>query len=757
MSKTPRRTFLQQSSLALSGGALAVSAGLPLEANSPTKRTPPPPPVPESIATPTIDFRYAPLTTQSTLCLPDDPYKNLIGENGEIRLNHPAGSWGVADFGEIVKFSLGGMESGKVVEQRLEAPGTAIIKTRLAWPEAFLDLTAFATHLTGEGRVDNVLMTITPRTHQSLRVAPTIHVLSRRTLKTSREGNLTTLRMEPAAAPLFAMIGYALSQEGIGVQVTEELGHGIRIWLPPLITSTEKPLQVLIRFPLENQPLTQLSASCEHPDLLLKESHQFWMNWKPFGGSLEWKSGGIHDRFLVACARNIQQAREVKEGKITFQVGPTVYRGLWIVDGHFILEAARYLGYDQEAQEGLEATWGRQQPDGSLIAGGGQEHWKDTGIAMFTLVRQAELAQDWSYFRKMVPQIQRAFEFLKASRNKARGEANANGRYGLLSQGFGDGGLGGIRSEFTNTIWALAGLRATAEAASRLEISELKEIKIFHEELHRALISAARQEMRRHPQGFEYLPMLMKEDPQWNAANEWERPRPQNAQWALSHSVYPGLVFEQTDPVVKGHIQLMQSCTVEDVPIETGWIPHEGLWTYNAPFVAHVYLWAGLQDWARRTFSGFLNHASPLYCWREEQPLRGSLIGNYIGDMPHNWASAECVLFLRHMLALEDGTALRLLEGIGAPEIKQEKQWILKESPTRFGRISLKLGPESAEQYRLDFLRGQGPQPARIEIPAQMGTQFRFESGTGAKFNLQGSKLHVSPEGSSWSATWKAV
>ena len=24
--------------------------------------------------------------------------------------------------------------------------------------------------------------------------------------------------------------------------------------------------------------------------------------------------------------------------------------------------------------------------------------WKDTGIAMFTLVRQAELSQDWSYF-----------------------------------------------------------------------------------------------------------------------------------------------------------------------------------------------------------------------------------------------------------------------------------------------------------------------------------------------------------------------
>jgi hypothetical protein len=62
----------------------------------------------------------------------------------------------------------------------------------------------------------------------------------------------------------------------------------------------------------------------------------------------------------------------------------------------------------------------------------------------------------------------------------------------------------------------------------------------------------------------------------------------------------------------------MQACTQEDVPAETGWLPHGGLWGYNAAFVAHVYLWAGLADWARQTFTGFLNHASPLYCWREE-------------------------------------------------------------------------------------------------------------------------------------------
>ena len=160
----------------------------------------------------------------------------------------------------------------------------------------------------------------------------------------------------------------------------------------------------------------------------------------------------------------------------------------------------------------------------------------------------------------------------------------------------------------------------------------------------------------------------------------------------------------KNDPVVQGHIRLMQACTQEDIPAETGWLPHGGVWNYNAGFVAHVYLWAGLADWARSTFTGYLNHASPLYCWREEQPLRGSLTADYIGDMPHNWASAECVLYLRHMLALEDGRDLRLLAGVGDFELASGEPLSVAQSPTRFGRIDLSLEPlDRHAGWRLQF------------------------------------------------------
>jgi hypothetical protein len=331
--------------------------------------------------------------------------------------------------------------------------------------------------------------------------------------------------------------------------------------------------------------------------------------------------------------------------------------------------------------------------------------------------------------------VLRGVEFLRGLGAKGAAEGSASARYGLLPKGMGDGGLGGLRDEFTNTIWVLAGLKAVEQAAARLKLSGFEAVATFHHELHAAFTAAARQEMRRHSAGFDYLPMLMKNDPQWTAADSWDRPQPQVAQWAMSHAIYPGLVFEKDDPLVKGHIALMQACTQEDMPAETGWLPHEGTWNYNAAFVAHVYLWAGLEDWARTTFTGFLNHATPLYCWREEQPLRGSLAANYVGDMPHNWASAECVLYLRHMLALEDGRSLRLLAGIGAPELAAGEPFAIAGAPTRFGRISMRLEPLGGKRgWQLDFEREAGPAPASIVLPRGF--------------------TPVDPAARKWSATW---
>jgi hypothetical protein len=696
-----------------------------------------------------IDFRYSPVSWQTVYSFPDDPHKSLVGERGDLRYWNPGRPAGAQYFPQIVEFSLLGMEPDQEGTQRLEAPGIPIIHTRIDRPSAFLQITTFATRRAGEGRVDNVILEIRPRTAGALTVVPLVLVKTKREAKLQTEWGITVLRLDDDKATPFFLVDTPLLPKQVGISEREYR-------MKAAIMSEGKPFRCFLRLPLEGQEVDKLSEGFTNPQGLLAEVREYWQNWTPYEDKVSVQIPGPQGDFLVASARNIQQAREEKSGKLAFEVGPTVYRVLAVVDGHFILEAARYLGYDAAAQQGLESTWAHQEAAGGVFAAAGHAHWKDTGIAMFTLVRQAELSQDWSYFRAKQPEVVRAVKFLTGIRDQAKTDGSINGRYGLLAPGYGDGGLPNIHSEFTNTVWVLAGLKAVIEAADKLGLADPGGAKPLYQELRAAFMAAARQEMRRHADGFDYLPMLAKDDPLWSAPDEWDRPRPQTAQWALSHAIYPGLVFAKDDPIVQGHIRLMQACTQEDIPAETGWLPHGGLWPYNGAFVAHVYLWAGLADWARRTFNGFLNHASPLYCWWEEQPLRGSLTADLHGDMPHNWASAEVVLYLRHMLALEDGQDLRLLAGIGDFELAsgQPVSWL--QSPTRFGRIDVNLEPLDGHQgWRLKFQRGTGPAPANIQLPATLGSNWQFAKITGAEVRRQGKVLWVTPTAAAWEAVWK--
>jgi hypothetical protein len=256
------------------------------------------------------------------------------------------------------------------------------------------------------------------------------------------------------------------------------------------------------------------------------------------------------------------------------------------------------------------------------------------------------------------------------------------------------------------------------------------------------------------PRGFRYLPMLMREDPAMHL-DAWDRPRPQTCQWALSQTIFPGEVFATDSPIVRGHVALMQACTQEDVPADTGWLHHGGVWNYNAAFVAEVYLWAGLRDWAHRTFTGYLNHASPLHAWREEQPLRDALISMFWGDMPHNWASAECIRYLRHMLVLEDGRNLRLLEGVLPVDLAERKAFTVTETPTRFGRVSLDVQPAGTRGWKAHFVRIEGAAPAAIELRSSLapGAALSRVDGAALRKGANGQAI-LDPESREWTAYW---
>lgn len=747
MKAIDRRTFLTGSA------AAAFVAGLELPASASTREALPPPPETAASFNTTVDFRYAPADYQSTICFPDEPAKTLIGKWGDLRYDFPRDQFAaINQFGIIVEFTLSGMDRDTWVSQTMEAPGLPIVHTRIERPAATLELIAFCTRRENEGRVDNVLIEIRARS-VDVTAAPLIRIRSCENFqgKPTPSGVTTVLRGSESRP---WMVAIPQDNSARDVSWLPEEG-GYRLTLEHGTASRTRPLRFLLRFPQAGSA-GSLDPSVT-PDQLLAELRAWWQQWHASNAPVSWSLPGTQGDFLIACARNIQQAREVKKDRLVFEVGPTVYRGLWIVDGNFLLEAARYLGFDDAADQGLLSEWNQQVSTGQIIASGGKEHWKDTAIAMFTLVRACELKQDWSLLQRLAPNVGHAIDFLIQLRDDARKGSSPNGRYGLLAPGFPDGGIGGVCYDFTNTLWTLAGLRAVARANQKLQLADLSRAGSFYQDLRSAFDSAARAEMVRDPRGFSWLPMLMRDDPQRHA-DPWNQPRPQSAQWALSHTIFPGEVFAKDDPIVRGHIALMQACTLEDIPAETGWLHHDGVWNYNAAFVAEVYLWAGLRQWAHRTFTGYLNHASPLHAWREEQPLQNALIGDLWGDMPHNWASAECIRYLRHQFVLEDGESLRLLEGVQPVDLRDRRPFSLSGSPTRFGRVAVSAEPSGNRGWKVRVTREPGaPPPQSVQLPAKLdaGAAFTRIDGAAARVLAPGT-LSVDPAATTWTAWFES-
>jgi hypothetical protein len=129
---------------------------------------------------------------------------------------------------------------------------------------------------------------------------------------------------------------------------------------------------------------------------------------------------------------------------------------------------------------------------------------------------------------------------------------------------------------------------------------------------------------------------------------------------------------------------MLEATEREGMVYGTGW-DAAGIWNYFASFYGHAWLWQGNGPKAARTLTAFANHAAPTLVWREEQSLKGEPFRK-VGDMPHNWASAEFIRLAVHLLALDRGDELHLLEGF-PPE------WAGPGRVTRLSGVATPFGP----------------------------------------------------------------
>lgn len=419
----------------------------------------------------------------------------------------------------------------------------------------------------------------------------------------------------------------------------------------------------------------EFALSPERAKAVRQAAEDYWKKQALPYGHLEVPDAGVQ-ALLDSSIRNIYQAREIKKNLPAFQVGPTCYRGLWVVDGSFIMESVAYLDRIEEARNGIKYLMSFQREDGSFMIMDG--HWKETGIVLWAVTRHAKLTGDQAWLREVWPKLEKGWAYITKMRAMpSAGAPNA----GLIPDGFSDGGLADKVPEYTNIYWTLAGMRAAVEAARWLGLNDTAaEWQKEYDDFYQTFRRAAERDTKTDPSGNRYLPIRMAKG---------EGIPPQKAQWGFMHAVFPGKLFAANDPLVTGNMAMLKAVESEGLVLDTGWLG-KGLWNYFGSFYAHGWLWLGDGEKAARTLYAFGNHASPLLVWREEHMPQGQGNGN-VGDMPHNWASAEFIRLVRHALVLERGSELHLLEAIPPSWLRAGATTRVRNTQTDFGPLSMEL------------------------------------------------------------------
>jgi hypothetical protein len=640
-----------------------------------------------------VDFRYAPPWWQTAICLPDDPDKILVGKEGQVLLDF--GHGGVRNFAIVLQPEI---DSGTTwAKQRTISPRAPIVQTfKGAGGVDVLEETFVAIPGPGgslpERRVF-VLVTLRNATTEEVARRPALRILSGEPVRT-----------DPGEGVLVGS-GTRIRASGPGAVLASAAGSQWVIRLPEMSLRPGESRQVAWAIDRHSTRPTGVPSVDQGREACDAARHWWERADLPYA-TIQVPDPDIQG-MLEASVRNIWQAREIKQGLPAFHVGPTVYRGLWVADGSFLLEAAAMLGRGQDARAGVEYLLGHQKPDGRFEIL--PHFWKENGIVLWAAYRHARLTQDPAWLRARWPRLRAVVRTIQALRARASSDPKAL-EFGLLPPGEIDGGISNsTKPEYSNTYWCLAGLKSAIAAARWLgESGDAAAWREEYDDFLAAYLKAAARDMLHDAAGNAYVPTMM---------GNIDHHVPQRGQWAFCHAVYPGAVFAPGNPLASGQLAMLRATKSrgQGLVYDTGWM-REGIWTYFASFYGHAVLWNGRGREAAEVLYDFARHASPLRAWREEQKPVGEGDAE-VGDMPHNWASAEFIRLCTHLIELDRGDELHLLEGF-------PREWAAPGMVTRLGGVLTPFGPlhlvirvaADGRSARLTMSELKGPRPARIVV-----------------------------------------
>lgn len=643
-----------------------------------------------------VDFFYSPPKWQTAICLPDDPYKSLVDSTGTLLYHYERENFKESEREFGTRISVETAPGARQGNQRLLSPRVPIVQTSRTIGDLEVLEEAFAvTDLARAGaRNDVILVHVTNRAKRAQTIAPRLVVDTGRAFVFDAKAQQARVNDHEVVTASLRMAG--CTEESKGRHVIQ-------------LAAMEVPAGGTGTYAVQYHGGSTVDPTPAERTKLLASRAAAVAYWEkaplPYG-RVQVPDAGVQ-ALVDSAIRNIWQAREIKNGRPVFQVGPTCYRGLWIVDGAFLLETATMLGAGAQARNGIAHELIFQKPSGRILVmedfpkkmADGSVEWnrnftKENGIVLWTCVRHAQLTQDKAWLESVWPKLVRVAEYIRQLRRETLSNDTPLDD-GLIPPGFADGGIWGTHAEYTNVYWNLVGLKAFVSAARWLgKDGEASAWQKEFDDFMQRFRQAAQRDFKTDLKGNRYLPIRMD-----------GKDLPQRGQWAFLHAVYPGQLFDGSDPLVTGNMAMLEATEREGMVYGTGWVV-DGIWNYFGSFYGHAWLWLGNGANAFKALHNFGNHAAPTLVWREEQSLKGTPFEEF-GDMPHNWASAEFIRLTVHLLAIDRGSEIHLFEGLPPEWTQAGAKSSLTGLATPFGPLTMSLtisADRRSAQVRIDPL-----------------------------------------------------
>lgn len=423
------------------------------------------------------------------------------------------------------------------------------------------------------------------------------------------------------------------------------------------------------------------------PDLAteMQKASTFWLteNLGPHA-RLSVPDSGIQ-YVLDASIRTMYQVREFVDGRLQFQPGPTVYRGLWAGDVVLTGMPVTMLGDTSSMRQYLESTLRYQQPDGRIRVMVPHNTLSETPCVVSAMCMYAAssgndgwLVQQWGALKKGIGWIESTRR--ESLRNPALPYA------GLMPPSFVDGGMMEPTADYGTVWWCMVALEKSIQAAERLgKTDDATKWTSLYRDFWRSLLPAMRRDMKTTDEGVSFLPV--------GVGDTTRHTVPQRGQYIFLFALRYGDFFHLLDStmanVVRANMDLLDRSTRQGIIYGSGWLSN-GVWPWLGGLhgIGHNVL--GNSARAQDLLYAYANHASSLGTWVEEQQPR-DIGSSTAGDASDSEASGVFVHLVRDLLVVERRNSIAILPGIPDSWLKAGKNISAENILTEYGPISIRV------------------------------------------------------------------